>query len=95
MMTDLFNVSDFCEECTIGEVKYTCVCSKMDVGESFTASGLENECAFTLDFKTADNVPVTLNEAIIFRGKTYKVERLEPDSANASIKVYLLDPTQR
>ena len=95
MMNDLFNVQDFLETCTINDMTYFCVCSKIDQSEAFTTSGLENEASFTLDFKRSDNVPLAINVKITFRGVTYKVEKLEPDSANASIKAYLLDLSQR
>lgn len=67
----------------------------MEDGILYTEAGLENEADFTLDFKLPLIPTPKINDKLEFRGVTYKIASITTDSANTSVKIHLLDLTQR
>ena len=94
-ISDLFKDENFLESFTIDEVTVPCVCSPILDGVIYSEAGLEKEADFTLDVELPLSVEIKVNDKLAFRGKTYKVSLLTTDSANASMKIHLLDPSQR
>lgn len=91
MMHDLFSEEDFVQTCYINGFKTKCIVSSIGNNLSFTEAGLQSEQNFTLDLQiaTLDSIPQE-GQKVIFRDKTYKISSTETDSANASIKLYLI-----
>lgn len=91
MIADLFNTPDFVEWCYIEGRKYKCICSSIGNGIMFTEAGMVDEVNFTLDLElaTLDRMPQE-NDKIIFREKQYKISHIDIDSANTSIKIYMI-----
>ena len=91
MVAELFNQPDFVEECYIEGRKYKCICSSVGNGTLFTEAGLVDQCNFALDLElaTLDRIPHQ-NDKIIFRENNYKVSHIDIDSANTTIKVYMI-----
>jgi hypothetical protein len=89
-MNDIFSNEDFLEECIIEDKIYKCIASALTGGIAFTEAGLESDVNFTLDIcLPVKNMPVK-NQKVIFRNKKYKISYIDTDSANASIKLYLI-----
>ena len=91
MVHDLFNEEDFIQDCFIQGFKTKCIASSVSNNLAYTTAGLESEQNFTLDLQIAslDSIPKE-GQKVIFRDKSYKISSTETDSANASIKLYLI-----
>lgn len=91
MISQLYNNPDFIEPCWVEGRQYKCICSSIGDGTLFTDAGMVDEVNFTLDLQlaTLDRVPKQ-NDKIVFREKTYKVSHIETDSANTTIKIYMI-----
>ena len=91
MIAELFNQPDFIEYCYIEGRQYKCICSSIGGGVMFTEAGLVDEVNFTLDLElaTLDRMPHQ-NDKIVFRNKQYKISHIETDSANTTIKIYMI-----
>lgn len=79
-VNDIFNCEDFLESCIIDGVKYYCICSKMSDQNEYTDAGLVFDVDFTLDLKLPLPKPVKNDAKVQFRGKQYRVSRVEVDS---------------
>lgn len=89
-MTDIFSNEDFLEECTINGKTYKCIISTLTDGISYTDAGVESDENFTLDLCLPVDPFPEENQKVIVRNKKYKISYVETDSANASIKLYLI-----
>lgn len=91
MVSQLFNNPDLYQYVWIEGRKYKCICSSLAGGVMFTEAGMVDQANFTLDLElaTLDRIPHQ-NDKLVFRDKQYKVSHIETDSANTSIKVYMI-----
>lgn len=91
MIAELYNNPDFVEYCYVEGRKYKCICSSIGNGVMFTEAGMVDEVNFTLDLElaTLDRMPQQ-NDKIVFRDKTYKISHIETDSANTTIKIFMI-----
>lgn len=89
-MADVFNNKDFLEQCKVGNFTYSCICSSLPQGVVYTDYGQQSMANFTIEIKTPLIEEVRKNTKVIFRGQQYKVQQLEYDSANTSVKLYLV-----
>lgn len=91
MIADIFADDSFTEPCYVNGIQYKCICSSISDDVAYTAAGLQSEVNFTLDLELAalHDVPKE-GDKIFFREKQYKISSTSVDSANASIKLYLV-----
>lgn len=91
MIQQLYENEDFYQYCYVEGRKYKCFCSSIGDGISFTDAGMVDEVNFTLDLqlRTLDRMPQE-NDKVEFRNKFYKVSHVDTDSANTTIKLYLI-----
>ena len=89
-MNDIFDNPDFLEDCWIDNLHYKCIASGISNGITFSEAGLESDQNFTLDLKLPIKKMPAENQKVKFRNKWYKVSNVDTDSAEASIKVYLI-----
>lgn len=90
LMKDIFSNKDFLEQCQIGNKTYYCICSSLPDGIVYTEYGQQNIANFTLDIKLPLKDEIKKNTKVIFRGQKYKVDQIQIDSANTSIKIHLV-----
>ena len=90
MMEDIFKVEDFLEDCFIEGRHYKCITSPITDNISFSDTGLVDEENFTLDIKLPISKMPKKNEKVKFRDEWYKINFIEKDSANTSIKIHLV-----
>lgn len=90
-IADLFNNEDFVEYCYIEGIQTKCFCSSIGDNIAFTDAGMVDEANFTLDVELAklDRIP-EINDKVIFRQKQYKISHTQTDSANTTLKIYLI-----
>lgn len=90
-ISQLFQDEDFTEDVYINGFKTKCFCSSISDSIAFTGAGMIDEVNFVLDVQIAslDFMPQQ-NDKVLFRNKEYKISHTETDSANASIKLYLI-----
>lgn len=90
-MSDLFSEEDLVEYCYVNGIKTKCICSSISNNSAYTMAGLQSEQNFTLDLQiaTLHSIPQE-GQKVIFRNKTYKISSTQTDSANVSIKLYLI-----
>lgn len=90
-IADLFNNPDFVQYCYIEGFKTKCFCSSVGNNIMFTEAGMVDEVNFTLDVQIAklDRLPQQ-NDKVIFRNNEYKISHTQTDSADASMKLYLI-----
>ena len=91
MMNDIFAEEDLVETCYIDGFETKCICSSISNNLAYTMAGLQSEQNFTLDLQIASlhSIPKE-GQKVIFRDKTYKISSTETDSANVSMKLYLI-----
>ena len=90
LMNDIFSNKDFLEQCTIEGKTYNCICSSLPEGVIYTDYGQESIANFTLDIKFPLKGQIKKNTKVVFRGQKYKVDQVQLDSANTSIKLHLV-----
>ena len=92
MIAELYQEEDFVEYCYIEGRQYKCFCSSIGDGTLFTDAGMVSEENFVLDLqiRTLDRMPQE-NDKVQFRNKFYKISHIDTDSANTTIKLYLID----
>lgn len=90
MINDIFSVEDFLEDCFIEGQHYKCITSPITDNISFADTGLVDEENFTLDLKLPISKIPKKNDKVKFRDENYKINFIEKDSANTSIKIYLV-----
>ena len=90
MMSDIFSVEDFLEDCFIEDRHYKCIVSTITDNISFAETGLVDEENFTLDIKLPVSHKLKKNDKVKFRDENYKINFIETDSSNTSIKIHLV-----
>ena len=90
MMNDIFNCEDFLEDVFIESIHYKCIVSPIVDNVTFSEVGVESEENFTLDIKLPISKMPKKNDKVKFRDENYKINFIEKDSANTSIKIYLV-----
>lgn len=90
MMSDIFNCEDFLEDVFIESIHYKCIVSPIVDNVSFSEVGVESEENFTLDIKLPVSKMPKKNEKVKFRDEWYKINFIEKDSANTSLKLHIV-----
>lgn len=95
MMREIFSNSQFTETCYINGFQTTCICSPIGNNLFYTEAGLVDGVNFCLDLQiaTLHQLPKE-GDKVIFRNKTYKITSTELDSANVSMKIYLISTSK-
>lgn len=91
----IFQQSAFTEVCYINRFETTCICSPIGNNFVYTEAGLVDGVNFSLDLQLA-TLQATPHEGdkVQFRGKFYKIASMETDSANASMKIFLISTSK-
>ena len=90
MMSDIFSVEDFLEDCFIESIHYKCIVSPIIDNVSFGEAGLVDEEDFTIDIKLPISKMPKKNDKVKFRDENYKINFIERDSANTSLKLHIV-----
>ena len=90
MMSDIFNCQDILEDVFIESIHYKCIVSPITDNISFSEVGVESEENFTLDIKLPVSRMPKKNDKVKFRDENYKINFIEKDSANTSIKIHIV-----
>ena len=90
MMSDIFNCEDFLEDVFIESIHYKCIVSPITDNISFSEVGVESEENFTLDIKLPVSKMPKKNDKVKFRDENYKINFIERDSANTSLKLHIV-----
>ena len=90
MINDIFSVEDFLEDCFIEGQHYKCIVSPIVDNVTFSEVGVESEENFTLDIKLPVSHKLKKNDKVKFRDENYKINFIEKDSANTSIKIHIV-----
>lgn len=92
---EIFQAKEFLEVCYINGFETTCICSPIGNNFVYTEAGLVDGVNFSLDLQIA-TLQSTPHEGdkVQFRGKFYKIASTEIDSANASMKIYLISQSK-
>ena len=90
MMSDIFNCEDFLEDVFIESIHYKCIVSPITDNISFSEVGVESEENFTIDIKLPVSRMPKKNDKVKFRDENYKINFIEKDSANTSIKIHIV-----
>lgn len=90
MMNDIFNCEEFLEDCFIESIHYKCIVSPITDNVSFGDTGLVDEENFTIDILLPVSHMPKKNDKIRFRDENYKINFIETDSSNTSIKIHLV-----
>ena len=90
MINDIFSVEDFLEDVFIESIHYKCIVSPITDNISFSDTGLVDEENFTIDIKLPVSKMPKKNDKVKFRDENYKINFIEKDSANTSIKIHLV-----
>ena len=90
MMSDIFSVEDFLEDCFIEDRHYKCIVSPITDNISFSEVGVESEENFTLDILLPVSRMPKKNSKVKFRDEWYKINFIEKDSANTSLKLHIV-----
>ena len=90
MINDIFSVEDFLEDCFIESIHYKCIVSPIVDNVTFSEVGVESEENFTLDIKLPISKMPKKNDKVKFRDENYKINFIERDSANTSLKLHIV-----
>ena len=90
MMSDIFQCSEFLEDVFIESIHYKCIVSPITDNISFSEVGVESEENFTLDLKLPISRMPKKNSKVKFRDEWYKINFIEKDSANTSLKLHIV-----
>ena len=90
MMSDIFSVEDFLEDVFIESIHYKCIVSPIIDNVSFGEAGLVDEEDFTIDIKLPISKIPKKNDKVKFRDENYKINFIERDSANTSLKLHIV-----
>ena len=90
MMSDIFQCSEFLEDVFIESIHYKCIVSPIVDNVSFSEVGVESEENFTLDIKLPISRMPKKNCKVKFRDEWYKINFIEKDSANTSLKLHIV-----
>lgn len=90
MINDIFSVEDFLEDVFIESIHYKCIVSPIIDNVSFGEAGLVDEEDFTIDIKLPISKMPKKNDKVKFRDENYKINFIERDSANTSLKLHIV-----
>ena len=90
IINDIFSVEDFLEDVFIESIHYKCIVSPITDNISFSEVGVESEENFTLDIKLPISHKLKKNDKVKFRDENYKINFIETDSSNTSIKIHIV-----
>lgn len=92
MVAEIFGDDTFTEDCYINGFKQKCIQSSISNDIVYTEAGLTDNVGFSLDLEIAalHRIPEE-GDKVQYRGKFYKISSTETDSANASMKLFLID----
>ena len=90
MINDIFSVEDFLEDVFIESIHYKCIVSPIIDNVSFGEAGLVDEEDFTIDIKLPISKIPKKNDKVKFRDENYKINFIERDSANTSLKLHIV-----
>ena len=90
MMSDIFQCSEFIEDVFIESIHYKCIVSPIVDNISFSEVGVESEENFTIDIKLPVSRMPKKNDKVKFRDENYKINFIERDSANTSLKLHIV-----
>ena len=90
MMEDIFNCEEFLEDVFIDSTLYKCITSPIVDNVTFSEVGGESEENFTLDIKLPVSRIPKKNSKVKFRDEWYKINFIEKDSANTSLKLHIV-----
>ena len=90
MMSDIFQCSEFLEDVFIESIHYKCIVSPIVDNVTFSEVGVESEENFTLDIKLPISKMPKKNDKVKFRDEWYKINFIEKDSANTSLKLHIV-----
>lgn len=90
MIEDIFQCSEFLEDVFIDSIHYKCIVSPIVDNISFSEVGVESEENFTLDIKLPVSHKLKKNDKVKFRDEWYKINFIEKDSANTSLKLHIV-----
>ena len=90
MVNDIFNCQDFLEDVFIESIHYKCIVSPIIDNVSFGEAGLVDEEDFTIDIKLPISKIPKKNDKVKFRDENYKINFIERDSANTSLKLHIV-----
>ena len=90
MMSDIFQCSEFLEDVFIESLHYKCIVSPITDNISFSETGLVDEENFTLDLRLPISHKLKKNDRVKFRDENYKINFVERDSANTSLKLHIV-----
>ena len=90
MINDIFSVKDFLEDVFIESIHYKCIVSPITDNISFSETGLVDEENFTLDLRLPVSHKLKKNDRVKFRDENYKINFIERDSANTSLKLHIV-----
>ena len=95
MVHQIFQCEDFIEDVYINGFKQKCVQSTVTDNLIYTEAGLSNGVNFSLDLQlaTLHRIPEE-GDKVEYRGKFYKIASTETDSANASMKLFLISTSK-
>ena len=88
-INDIFESTDFLEECFIEDVMYPCIQSAVRDNVVYGDIGSVEDVDFTLDIKLPLYKMPSRGNKVKFRGMFYKISNVTYDSADASIKLHL------
>ena len=90
MMSAIFQCSEFIEDVFIESIHYKCIVSPIVDNISFSEVGVESEENFTIDIKLPVSRMPKKNDKVKFRDENYKINFIERDSANTSLKLHIV-----
>lgn len=90
MILDVFNCEDFLEDVFIESIHYKCIVSPITDNVSFSDAGLVDEENFTIDIKLPVSHMPKKNDKVRFRDENFKINFVERDSANTSVKLHIV-----
>lgn len=91
MIAEIFSDDAFTEDCYINGFREKCIQSSISNDIVYTEAGMVDGVNFTLDLQVATlhRIPEE-GDKVQYRGKVYKIASTVTDSANASMKLYLI-----
>lgn len=95
LVKQIFNEDAFTEKVYINGFETKCIQSSISNNIIYTEAGMSDGVNFTLDVQldTLDRVPAE-GDKVEYRDKVYKIASTEVDSANASMKLYLISTSR-
>lgn len=95
MVKEIFEDQTFTQDCYIQGIKTKCIQSSISNDILYTEAGMSDGVNFTLDLEvdSLDRIPAE-GDKVEYRGKFYKIASTTVDSANASMKLFLISQSK-